>query len=102
LFDVDLALDMLAAQTQYAQGEKDEVNILGYRDYMALFATDSPAFYPPPSRPPTPKPTLRQRFNAALRAWDDWFYAEQLEIDRRRQAMLDAKRKARAARTRTT
>jgi hypothetical protein len=97
LFDVDRALDILAAQTQHALGEKDEVEILGYRDYMALFATDSPDFYPPPQLP-TPKPTFRQKINAVLAAWHDWYYAEKVEMDRRRQAMLDEKRKARAAR----
>lgn len=96
LFDVDAALDMLAAQTQYAGGEKDEIEILSYRDYMALFATDPPEFYPPPNRPPS-RPTLRQRFSAAWMAWSDWCYAEKIEFNRARRAMLDEKRKARAA-----
>ena len=87
---------MLAAQTQYAGGEKDEIEILSYRDYMALFATDPPEFYPPPNRPPS-RPTLRQRFSAAWMAWSDWCYAEKIEFNRARRAMLDEKRKARAA-----
>lgn len=99
LFDVDAALDMLAAQTQYADGEKDEVEILSYRDHMALFATAPSEFYPPPNRPP-PKPTLGQRFNAAWMAWSDRYYAEKMELNRARRAMLDKKRKEHAAKPR--
>jgi len=98
LFDVDQALDMLAAQTQYADGKKDEVEILPYRDYMALFAADSPDFYPPPYRP-TPKPTLRQRIAAAWRALGDWDYAEKNKLNRQRNAMLKEKRRSRAAKS---
>ena len=99
LFDVDAGLDMLAAQTQYADGEKDQVEILSYRDYMALFATDPPEFYPPPNRPPS-RPTLRERFSASWMAWSDWHYAQKIEINRARQAMLDDKRRAWAAKSR--
>ena len=99
LFDVDEALDMLAAQTQWADvGEKDEVEILSYRDHMALFATDPPEFYPPPNPPPPPKPTLRERIDAAWMAWSDWYYVEKIKQNRKRWMMLDEKRKARAAR----
>jgi hypothetical protein len=97
LFDVDKALDMLAAQTQYADGGKDEVEILSYRDHMALFATDPPEFYPPPHVPVT-KPTLRERLDAAWTALSDWTYAQKIRQDRARWRMLDEKRKARAAR----
>lgn len=100
LFDVDAALDMLAAQTQYADSEKDEVEILSYRDHMARFATDPPEAYPPTQLPPPSQPTLRQRLNAAWVAWSDWHYVERLELARARQAMLDEKRKARAAKSR--
>ena len=99
LFDIDAALDMLAAQTQYADGEKDQVEILSYRDYMALFATDPPEFYPPPNRPPS-RPTLRERFSASWMAWSDWHYAQKIEINRARQAMLDDKRRARTVKSR--
>jgi hypothetical protein len=96
LFDVDRALDLLAAQTQRADG-KDEVDILSYRDYLALFATDPPDFYPAPPPPPPPKPTLRQRLDAAYEAWSDWHYAEKVVENRRRWAALEKKRKAGAA-----
>ncbi|HEY6980690.1 FkbM family methyltransferase [Reyranella sp.] len=69
MFDIDHALDLLAAQMQ-----DDREDALPYRDYMALFATDSPAFYPPPPKPPPPPPppvTLRRRLAAARRAFDD-------------------------------
>ena len=97
LFDVDKALDMLAAQTQWADGEKDEVEILSYRDYMALFAKDLPEFYPPPNLPPPPRPTLRERFDAAWMAWSDWYYIDKIKQNRRRWIMLDGKRKTRDA-----
>jgi hypothetical protein len=51
LLDVDAALDLLAAQTQAHVGVQQP---LSYRDYMALFATDSPQFFPPVF--PTPEP----------------------------------------------
>lgn len=50
LLDVDAALDLLAAQTQTYAGVQEP---LSYRDYMALFATDSPSFFPPASTEPT-------------------------------------------------
>jgi hypothetical protein len=49
VLDVDAALDLLAAQTQANVGVQQP---LSYRDYMALFATDSPYFFP--SEPSTP------------------------------------------------
>lgn len=98
LFDVDKGLDMLAAQTQWAEGDKDEVEILSYSDYLAAFTTDPPDFYPPPPRRPSPKPTLRQKIGAAWLAWSDWDYAEQIEQAKRRKAMLETKRRARDAR----
>ncbi len=97
LLDVDKALDLLAAQTQYADG-KDEVEILSYRDYIAAFESDSPEFYPPPWRQ-TPKPTLTQRLRAAWRALDDWIYIDQNEQQRERERMLERKRQARAKAT---
>lgn len=96
LFDVDAALDMLATQTQYADGDKDEVEILSYKDYVESFVADGPDFYPRRAPPPPPKPTLRQRIAAARAAWDDWAYIEKLFATRRRWAMLDEMRKARA------
>ena len=69
LFDIDHALDLLAAQMQ-----DDREDALPYRDYLALFATDSPEFYPPPPKPPPPPPppvTWRRRLAAARRAFDD-------------------------------
>jgi hypothetical protein len=92
--DIDKALDLLAAQTQYADGEKDEVEILSYRDYMAAFAADSPEFYPAPHRH-TPKPKLLQRLRAAWTALDDWSYVDHRECLRERERMLDDKRRAR-------
>lgn len=72
LFDVDHALDILAAQMQ---DERDDA--LSYRDYIALFEADSPTFYPatpeppPPPPPPPPPVTFRRRLAAARRAFDD-------------------------------
>lgn len=40
LFDVDKALDLLAAQAQTDRGSK-----LSYRDYMKAFEADAPSFY---------------------------------------------------------
>jgi hypothetical protein len=79
LLDVDAALDVLAAQTQ--AGDDDP---LPYRDYMALFATDSPRFYPAPPKPPEPpwqppaRPTFFQRLQAAWYSVSDWTYIEKL------------------------
>lgn len=98
LFDVDKALDILAAQTQYADGEKDEAEILSYRDYMKVFESDPPEFYPPPWRE-TPKPTLGQRLHAAWRALGDWSYVDQCEQRRERERVLEQKRQARAKTT---
>jgi hypothetical protein len=60
--DIDKALDLLAVQAQ-----PDAATPLSYRDYMALFATDSPAFFPPPHVPP-PRRTLGWRLRNAWRA----------------------------------
>jgi hypothetical protein len=65
LIDIDRALDLLAAQAQ--PGAADPMS---YRDYMALFAADSPAFYPTPYTPP-PRRTVAQRLLAAWRALRD-------------------------------
>lgn len=84
LVDVDAALDVLAAQSQ-----ADEDDPLPYRDYMALFATDSPRFYPPPPKPPeppwqpAPRPTFFQRLQAAWYSVSDWTYIEKLMGDLR-------------------
>ena len=88
LLDVDAALDVLAAQTQ--DGDNDP---LSYRDYMALFATDSPRFFPPPLPPPPkppdlpwqppPRPTFIQRLQAAWYSVSDWTYIEKLMNDLR-------------------
>ena len=87
LLDVDAALDRLAAQTQAGKERP-----LPYRDYMALFATDSPEFYPPPSSPPASaatlapapqRPTFFQRLKAAWYSVSDWTYIEKLENDLR-------------------
>ena len=94
LFDVDLGLDMLAAQTQYADGDKDDVEILSYKDYVDLFVADGADFYPRVPPPPPSKPTLRQRIAAARAAWSDWAYVDKLFTTRRRWAMLDEMRKA--------
>ena len=88
---------MLAAQTQYADGDKEEVEIVSYREHMALFASDSPEFYPPPHSPP-PEPTLRERLDAAWTALGDWSYARKVQQDRARWRTIGEKRKARAAR----
>ena len=98
LLDLDKALDLLASQTQYADGEKDEVEILSYRDYMAAFATDPPEFSPPPHRY-RPKPKLLQRLRAAWTALDDWTYADHRERLRERERMLEGRRQARRAKT---
>ena len=96
LLDVNAALDVLAAQTQ--DGSDDP---LSYRDYMALFATDSPRFFPPPPSPhggatdpaagcapsqPPPRPTFIQRLQAAWYSVSDWTYIEKLmnELNKRR------------------
>lgn len=94
LLDVDAALDLLAAQTQAGKEHP-----LSYRDYMALFAADSPEFYPPiPSAPVAapasesapdiapaspPRPTFFQRVKAAWYSVSDWTYIEKLENDLR-------------------
>lgn len=62
LIDIDKALDLLAVQAQ-----PDAAPPLSYRDYMALFATDSPAFFPPPHVPVPPR-TLGHRLRDAWRA----------------------------------
>jgi methyltransferase FkbM-like protein len=98
LFDVDEALDMLAAQVQFADGDKDEVEILSYRDYMSLFESKPAEFYPSEEVPVIPKPALRDRVVAAWTALCDITYIHQLKQYRARQRMLDEKRKARAAR----
>jgi hypothetical protein len=95
LLDVDLALDLLAAQAQYADGKTDEIEILSYRDYMAAFAEGAADFYPPPWHP-TPSPTLMQRFRAAFRALDDWLYIERNEQNIARGRLLEERRRARA------
>jgi hypothetical protein len=64
LVDINRALDLLAAQAQPNAAEP-----LSYRDYMALFASDSPAFYPPYT--PPPRRTVAQRLLAAWRALRD-------------------------------
>jgi hypothetical protein len=80
LLDVDAALDVLAAQTQAGDDP------LPYRDYMALFAADSPRFYPPPKPPEPPwqapaRPTFFQRLQAAWYSVSDWTYIEKLMGD---------------------
>jgi hypothetical protein len=100
LFDVDEALDMLAAQTQFADGDKDEVEILSYRDYMNLFVTKPAEFYPVEPEPVVTKPRLRDRLDAAWTALNDITYIHQLKQNRARWRMLDEKRKARDARQR--
>jgi hypothetical protein len=91
LLDVDRALNLLAAQTQYADGEKDEVEILSYPEYMAAFAANSPDFYPPPHLE-APKANLLQRLRAAWTALDDWTYIEQRQRQRQRQRLLERER----------
>jgi methyltransferase FkbM-like protein len=59
LFDVDAGLDLLAAQTQ-----KNPRRPLRYRDYMATFEADSPAFY----RPEGPVPMM-ERIKSAWRGY---------------------------------
>ena len=59
LFDVDAGLDLLAAQTQ-----KNRRRPLRYRDYMATFEADSPAFY----RPEGPVPMM-ERIKSAWRGY---------------------------------
>ena len=87
LLDVDAALDVLAAQTQDSSDDP-----LPYRDYMALFATDSPQFFPSPPKPPKPpkppdpwqpprRPTFIQRLQAAWYSVSDWTYIEKLMND---------------------
>jgi hypothetical protein len=49
LLNVDAALDLLAAQTQVHVGVQRPQS---YRDYMALFATDAPYFFPTGSAAP--------------------------------------------------
>lgn len=81
LLDVDKALDQLAAQTQAGKERP-----LPYRDYMALFAADSPEFYPPvpvPLARPPQRPTFFQRLKAAWYSVSDWTYIEKLENDLR-------------------
>ncbi len=63
LFDVDRALDLLAIQAQ-----PEERRPLSYRDYMALFAIDSPRFYSPPLMP---HPTFVKRLATTWRAFFD-------------------------------
>lgn len=81
-FDVDAALDLLAAQTQL--GVKRP---LSYREYMARFEEDAPMFYPPAPEPPwqppppAPRPTLLQRLQAAWYSVSDWTYIEKLMGD---------------------
>jgi hypothetical protein len=55
LLNIDAALDLLAAQTQEAVGVRQP---LSYRDYMALFATDSPYFFPPEPTPTEAAPAF--------------------------------------------
>ena len=95
LFDVDRGLDLLAAQTQSADGDKDEVEFLSYRDYVKSFTADGPEFYPRRDPPPPPEPTFWQRVAAARAAWDDWGYTERLFATRRRWEKLEEMRKAR-------
>lgn len=45
LFDVDLALELLAGQAQVGRDKADD-----YATYMAAFEADSPTFYPPPNQ----------------------------------------------------
>ena len=59
LLDVDAGLDLLAAQTQ-----KNRRRPLSYRDYMATFEADSPAFY----RPEGPVPMM-ERIKSAWRGY---------------------------------
>jgi hypothetical protein len=68
LLDVDMALDLLAIQAQ-----PDVEEPLTYERYLALFASDSPEFYPRPYIPPPEPPpvTLRRRLSTALRAFSD-------------------------------
>jgi hypothetical protein len=66
LLDVDAALDLLAAQTQASMGVQQP---LSYRDYMALFATDSPDFFPPPDSSPGPRSFLNETLDATRGDW---------------------------------
>ena len=59
LFNIDIGLDLLAAQTQ-AQRSRP----LPYRDYMATFEADAPGFY----RPEGPVPTW-ERLKSAWRGY---------------------------------
>jgi hypothetical protein len=64
LVDIDAALDLLAAQTQ-----SNRRRPLSYRDYMATFEADSPAFY----RPEGPIPAW-ERLKSAWRGY--WYPRE--------------------------
>ncbi len=66
LLDVDRALDLLAAQSQPAL-----IKPLPYVDYMALFASDSPRFYPTPVEIAYAPPSLLKRLKMARRAFND-------------------------------
>ena len=66
LFDVDAALDLLAAQTQTGHDAP-----LSYRDYIAKFDSDSPDFYPKQPTPPPPPVTVRRRLAAAWQSFLD-------------------------------
>lgn len=66
LVDIDRALDLLAAQSQPALARP-----LPYADYMALFASDSPRFYPTPVEIAYAPPSLLKRLKMARRAFND-------------------------------
>ena len=64
LFNIDVGLDLLAAQTQTQRSRP-----LPYRDYMATFEADSPGFYRPEGRVPA-----WERLKSAWRGY--WFPRE--------------------------
>ena len=65
LLDVDVGIEILAGQAQVQNGVK---KALSYQDYIALFESGAPSFYPAPWSPLT-RPTLGARLRAAFSAF---------------------------------